>query len=78
LRGFVIVVFLRITAKSVRTTSIAQSPFPGNLALRGCACYLAKRSRRVARALISSLEAVPGDVGDEAGVDRGKPLWQNC
>jgi len=24
------------------------------------------------------LEAVPDDVGDEAGVDRGEPLWQNC
>ncbi|HQB84055.1 MAG TPA: hypothetical protein PLR50_11195, partial [Candidatus Rifleibacterium sp.] len=37
LRGFVIVAFLRTTAKSVRTTSIAQSHFPGNMVLKvGC------------------------------------------
>ena len=24
------------------------------------------------------LEAVPGGAGDETGIDRGEPLWQNC
>jgi len=47
LRGFVIAVFLRTTAKSVCTTSISQSPFHGNIALRAekWRCYFSDKNK---------------------------------